>query len=110
MAGNQSRGLVQVSKTKGWDPTKIPAGGGQGEVDLSKVDVDPGNLPGPYVGRLVGPPADAADGYDSSIGAPSVPFNTPDVGREDPTRHRSARASPYPAMRNSHPTPGKPGA
>lgn len=100
MAGNQSRGLVQASKTKGWDPTKIPAGPNGPAVDLSRIDVDPGNLPGPYVGSLVGPSADAADGYDSSIGAPGVPFDTPDVGRETAAR-RTTGSDPY---------PGKPGA
>ena len=99
MPGNQSRGLVMASKTRGWDPTVIPARDGKPAVDLSKIDVDPGNLPGPYLGRLsdAGPKADSPDGYDSSIGAPSVPFETPDTSRETANR-RTSGANPFPAM------------
>ena len=98
MPGGQSRGLVQASITKGWDPRKIPAGPNGPAVDLSKIDVDPGNLPGPYLGRLsdAGPKADAPDGYDSSIGSPSVPFEHPDTSRETANR-RTSGANPYPA-------------
>lgn len=41
MAGNQSRGLIAASKTRGWDPTVIPAKGRYPAVDLSKIDYDP---------------------------------------------------------------------
>ena len=101
MAGNQSRGLIQASKTKGWDPTKIPARDGQPEVDITKFDVDQGNLAGYPVGRLPGGPVDSwPDGGD---GAASITFSeTPTFASPDPSKENKARrttgADPYAGM------------
>lgn len=98
MAGNQSRGLIAASKTRGWDPTVIPASGDKPAQSLTDFDVDMGNLPGKRVGELPGGPVDAwPDGYDTSIGAPAVPFSSPDVGKENADR-RSSGADPFPDM------------
>ena len=80
MPGGQSRGLVQASITKGWDPRKIEGGG-----SISAFDVDPGTLPHRFVGRIPGgPPAHEtgmADGYDVNLDAirfdAPVPWRTP---------------------------------
>jgi hypothetical protein len=102
MSGNQSRGLVRASITKGWDPTKIDNGDGS-TTDISRWDYDSGNIaqpPGGYVG--VGPSAatNSPDG-DPSIRAglgPDTPlgFATPDTTRE------TVRRGTY----NAHPRGG----
>jgi len=101
MAGNQSRGLIAASKTRGWDPTKIPARDGLPEVDISKFDVDQGNLPGYPVGRLPGGPVDSwQDGVDlaSKLGFDQpTPFSHPDPEKENKVRHTSG-ADPFPGM------------
>ena len=84
MAGNSVRGLIQASRTKGWDSTRIPAGNGQPEQSLAKFDVDQGNLAGNPVGRLPGGTPDGwADGHDVDLRAlrfeAPVPFNAPQV-------------------------------
>ena len=92
MAGNQSRGLVAASKTKGWDPTVIAGG-----ESIAPFDVDQGNLAGTPVGRLPGGPKPAwPDGFDVNVGAPmSTPFNHPSPSKG------SGRT------RNANPTPGR---
>jgi hypothetical protein len=102
MAGNQSRGLIAASKTRGWDPTRIPAGGpGQPEQDLAAFDVDQGNAASYPVGRLPGGPVDAwEDGISVgglSLDNPSPTFRTPDAGRENANR-RTRDANAFPGM------------
>ena len=94
MAGNQVRGLIAASKTRGWDPTVIPGFG-----SMANFDKDPGQviIDGPRpVGDL---PGGNPDGwyaeYDSEhpsmtntpkdvFDSPS--FNHPDVSRENVSR------------------------
>ena len=101
MAGNQSRGLIAASKTRGWDPTKIPARDGLPEVDISTFDVDQGNLPGYPVGRLPGGAVNSwQDGVDiaTSLGFDqATPFSHPDPEKENKVRHTSG-ADPFPGM------------
>ena len=110
MAGNQSRGLVAASKTKGWDPTVIPDAG-----SLADFDVDQGNLAKYPLGNLGNPPNGWPNGYDVNVNAPAS--STPDVPPikttypESPFRetwdppvlreaqnHRTTNANPFPAM------------
>ena len=91
MPGGQSRGLIQASITKGWDPRVIPARADRPSVDLSKWDVDPTSATTRYVGRLTGGTPDvfasdnpAADGYHDIFAEPS--FNHPDTRRETVSR------------------------
>lgn len=105
MAGNQSRGLRIASITRGWDPTKIPAGNGQPEQDLGVFDVDQGNLAGYPVGRLPGGPVDSwQDGGDMTtrigVGMPDPTFAHPDPNRENKSRR----------TRGADPNAGMPGA
>lgn len=100
MAGNQSRGLIQASKTRGWDPTVIP---GEGSI-LPNFDRDQGNLAGKPVGELPGGPVDAwQDGYAMGglqLDANAKPtFNSPTL-KENVSRR----------TRNADPTPNMPGA
>ena len=92
MAGNQSRGLIAASKTKGWDPTIIQ---GTGE-SIANFDKDPGIVDRNHVGDLPGgSPLSWPDGYDTNITAPKVTFNAPDAGRENASR-RTVNANPTP--------------
>ena len=96
MAGNQSRGLIAASKTRGWDPTVIPAGYGKPAESIAPFDKDMGNLPDFTMGRLPGGNPDGwQDGVDSEHGQQppqgvrlfeKPPFNTPDYGRETAAR------------------------
>ena len=103
MGGGQSRGLIAASKTKGWDPTKIPARAGRPEVDLSKIDVDPfphnisettpvypeqpGGYPEGWVNgtQPVPPPQDPPHVGAQDIFAPTQ-FAHPDTSRETVSR------------------------
>lgn len=92
MAGNQSRGLIAASKTRGWDPTVIPGSPGT----LENFDKDMGNLYGKPLGTLPDGVKDSyPDGYDVTIGEPQVTWNTPDAGRENKDR-RTTGAPPGP--------------
>lgn len=102
MAGNQSRGLIAASKTKGWDPTVIA---GTGE-SIANFDVDQGNLAGKPVGSLPGGTPDGwANNWDNGRVDPAVmqnisadpPFRTPDYNRENVAR-RTSNANPFPGM------------
>jgi len=131
MAGNQSRGLVAASKTRGWDPTKIPARAGRPEVDLSKIDVDPwpGNIanttpvypeePGGYPDgwpagtQPVPPPQDPPRTGTQDIFADPL-FNNPNTSRETvsrgagkelPVNRMTGKTTPEPAQ---NPSPGTP--
>lgn len=98
MAGNQSRGLVAASKTRGWDPTKIQGFTDAEGGDIAQWDYDPGNIvtpPNTYVGDAVpNTPLNPPEG-DSTATSPVAPaFNVPDAGRE--TTNRATRnASPW---------------
>src|SRR5262245_54460186 len=73
MPGAQSRGLIQASITKGWDPRVIPARDGPPAQSISPFDVAPEALPTRYVGRLPGGPRPGwPDGHD----APTVAADT----------------------------------
>jgi len=108
MAGNQSRGLIQASKTKGWDPTVIPGSGPIGSFDLSTFDKDQGNLPEYPLGQFPeGPHVDAyPDGYSrgattntpaDQLPIPKTEFATPDYSRENKVRH-TPNADPFAGM------------
>lgn len=93
MAGNQSRGLIAASKTKGWDPTVIPAAPGKPAQSLSDFDVDQGNLPGYPVGRIPGGPPSVLDGStDPKVLAEDHYFVHPDYTREQSGKHRTTDA------------------
>lgn len=94
--GGQSRGLIQASKTAGWDPTVIPAGPGSPAESIANFDKAPaicqqvredgalGDLPG-------GTPLAWPDG---DVLSESVPFSYPDTTRE--TKNRATRgADPF---------------
>jgi len=69
MAGNQSRGLIAASKTKGWDPTEIPGMGGI----LPNFDRDQknyGNDGDKCVGTL---PEGTPEAWPDSLGNPPTP-------------------------------------
>ena len=127
MAGNQSRGLIIASRTRGWDATKIPARAGRPEVDLSKLDVDPwpNNIaqstpvypeqPGGYPDgwpagtQPVPPPQDPPHTGTQDIFAPAL-FSTPDrsrsdasrgVGTELPVNRMTGKTTPEPAALSS---------
>lgn len=94
MAGNQSRGLIAASKTKGWDPTVIPGFG-----SIANFDKDQGNLAGKHVGTLPGGTPDGwPDGNDVSLGGgvTEATFAHPDTSREKP--QHTTNANPFPAM------------
>ena len=99
MAGNQSRGLIQASKTKGWDPTVIPARGDQPAESLANFDKDMGNLPGHRVGTIPGgaPPQVIAEAVGPVVKPGRVDFAHPDFTRETVNR----------ATRNADPFSGK---
>ena len=92
MAGNQVRGLVAASKTRGWDPTVIPGLG-----SIANFDIDPGNAGTQFVGMLSdGQQLDWPDGYD----VPALkmdPFPGPDVTREV-ERDRTTNSNPFPGF------------
>lgn len=100
MAGNQSRGLIAASRTKGWDPTVIPARGDSPEVSIVNFDVDQGNLPQYPVGRLPGGTPDGwPDNWDNGRTDPGprpgeCSFSYPDVGREYGQEHGSDNMRP----------------
>lgn len=101
--GDQSKGLIQASKTRGWDPNIIPAGNGDGEVDISEFNMPPerpnfGDMAGrPLPGDVPHQTNGMPDGYDVSVGAPRTSFNAPDAGRENANR-RTSGANPVPGM------------
>jgi len=95
MAGNQSRGLIAASKTRGWDPTVIQ---GTGE-SIANFDKDQGNLPGRPVGTL---PDGTPDSWPDERGIPSLEvgtaaFSHPDTDREN-TARRTRNADPFAGM------------
>lgn len=115
--GGQSRGLIQASKTQGWDPTRIYdcEKHAYGE-DISQFDRDPKDTPGwPHAPRFVGeipggtPSAWPDQPATPQVGSPDAaldaalatqqqaPFATPDAGRETAVRH-TTNADPFPAM------------
>lgn len=96
MAGNQSRGLIQASKTKGWDPTVI-----EGGESIANFDKDQGNLPGRHVGRL---PGGTPDGWPDGYDVPAIDPNAVDFASPQPSGNEDRRTS------GADPTPGKPGA
>lgn len=111
MAGNQSRGLIQASITKGWDPRVIPARDQYPAQRIDNFDVDMGNLPGKFVGELPGGPVNAwPDGYsreglkDDYGAAPT--FASPDVSRENKPR-RTTNANPFAGMEGAMSSGGK---
>ena len=94
MAGNQSRGLIAASKTKGWDPTVIPAAPGKPAQSLADFDVDQGNLAGRPVGSIPGgPPSLTIPEATDPVFTEKVTFNTPDYGREKP--QHTTGANPF---------------
>jgi hypothetical protein len=106
--GGQSRGLIQASKTAGWDPTVIPARGDKPARSIADFDVDPNIANGQkYVGELPGgTPLAWPDGYDVSIsgGEASPRFETPDTTYDSGVTRRKTHTY------NANPVPGKPGA
>ena len=105
MAGNQSRGLILASKTRGWDPTKIPSVDGGNESILPNFDKDQGNhrmYGDPSVGKLPdGTPGGWPDGHDV-LGVPSPSPQSQDFqpkpqasGNEN---RRTKGANPYPGF------------
>jgi hypothetical protein len=93
MPGAQSRGLVQASITKGWDPRVIQGSGER----IDQFDVDPTSATTRYVGRLPGgaPPDGYRDDFDTDASrlrfdAP-VPFSTPASREEKARRMRGDR-------------------
>ncbi len=60
MAGNQSRGLIAASKTKGWDPTVIVDLKSGRTESIANFDKDQGNLPGKPTGDIPGGPPPAS--------------------------------------------------
>lgn len=98
MAGNQSRGLIAASKTKGWDPTVIPAGNGKPQESLTTFDVDQGNLPGYPVGRFPAVPDGWPDdlGVNVSPGVTEPSFASPQL-REN-LNHRTKNSNPFAGM------------
>lgn len=111
MAGNQSRGLIAASKTRGWDPTVIPARDDKPAVSISNFDMDQTNAVGSVdpLGRLPeGKVISYPDGYShpptysgaDGISPPATTFNYPDVTRENKSRRTT----------NANPTPAEPGA
>ena len=98
MAGNQSRGLVAASKTKGWDPMVIPAAPGKPAQSLTDFDVDQGNLAGNPVGRIPGgPPSTTIPEATDTVFTEKVTFSTPDYSRENAAR-RTSGANPFAGM------------
>jgi len=102
MSGNQSRGLILASQTKGWDPTTIPARDGIPARSITDFDVDMGNLPGKRVGEL---PDGRLVGYPDGSGPPGTPadpalmakdWETPQPDGNEP--HRRGGGDPYPGM------------
>ena len=104
MAGNQSRGLIAASKTRGWDPTVIPARDDKPAFNLADWDVDQTNANGAVYplgrfpeGKVISYPDDyshpptcsSADGTSP----PATTFNYPDVTRENKSR-RTTNANP----------------
>jgi hypothetical protein len=106
--GGQSRGLIQASKTAGWDPTVIPARGGKPAQSIAPFDVDPNIANGQkYVGEIPGgTPLAWPDGYDVNTGAgiAAPTFATPDTTYDSGVKRRST------FTRNANPVPCKPGA
>ena len=90
MAGNQVRGLVAASKTKGWDPTVIPGYG-----SIANWDWDPGNAnTTPYTNLSDGTADSWPDGYDVPNISPNEALPGPDVSREI-DRNRTVNANPF---------------
>ena len=93
MAGNQSRGLIEASKTRGWDPTVIPGRDGEPARSIAGFDIDPGNLMGRPVGDLPGGTPDGwPDQWDNGRMIPgdrpgAVSFSLPDASREYGNEH-----------------------
>ena len=79
MAGNQSRGLIIASKTRGWDPTRIRNSDGSYGESMANFDKDPANAPvgpGAYLGRLPqGTPDNFADDHPKIDPNGAAPWN-----------------------------------
>lgn len=104
MAGNQSRGLIQASITRGWDPRVIP---GFDSGILPNFDKDQGNIvsqgnPSGCLGKLPdGTPDGWPDGHDI-LGVPSPSPTSrdfqpaPQASGNNPKRTNGA--NPYPGF------------
>jgi hypothetical protein len=102
--GDQSRGLIQSAKTRGWDPTVIPARGDKPAHSIANFDKEPDrpNYGDSMVGELPGgTPLSWPNGYDVNIGegiqAPA--FATPDTTYDSGVKSRRTR--------NANPVVGK---
>jgi hypothetical protein len=103
MSGNQSRGLIAASKTRGWDPTVIPARDGEAANSsiLPRFDRDQGNLANGHVGQLPdGTPDGWPDGHDV-LGVPS-----PAVQSLDWQESQNSGNEPKRGTRGANPYPG----
>ena len=108
MAGNQSRGLIMASKTRGWDPTKIPSVDGGNESILPNFDKDQGNhrmYGDPSVGKLPDSiPAEQQgwpNGHDvlgvPSVSQPELDWQESQNDGQKPNRATKG-ANPYPGF------------
>jgi hypothetical protein len=92
--GGQSRGLIQASKTQGWDPTVIPGHGSMADFDKAP-ERDPTSRS--CVGRIPGGPPSVTDAStDHPVMSPKESFNAPDYSRETP-KHTNG-ANPFAGM------------
>lgn len=98
--GDQSKGLIEMSKARGWDPTVIPATDGKPAVDLTQFDA-PARRPNSgdgFVGQVPDLKTAWPDGYDVNVAGPNTTtFNSPDVSRENKSR-RTTNANPFPTQ------------
>jgi len=96
MAGNQSRGLIQASKTKGWDPTVIPARGDQPAESIANFDKDQTNANVYGLGSIPGgaPSTTIAEAQDTPVSPDALDFAHPDFARENKNR-ATRNADPY---------------
>ena len=80
--GGQSRGLIQASKTQGWDPTVIPGHGSMADFD-KEPELNP--IGRTYIGRIPGgpPPVVTPEAAHAAL-SPKETFNAPDYSRETP--------------------------
>ena len=96
MAGNQNRGLIRASITKGWDPTVIVDRATGRTESIANFDKDQGNLPRDPVGSIPGGPP--------SPTAPGPGFKEQDWSGPNPSGNEDRRTT------NADPNPGMPGA
>lgn len=91
MAGNQSRGLIAASKTKGWDPTVIVDRKSGRTESIANFDKDQGNLPGKPTGDIPGGPP--------SLTSPGPKIDDQDWSTPSPSGDgRTVNADPNPGM------------